>query len=99
MKKEWGFDKYISLKEFNESSNGYLVDDVCVFGAEVFVCKEHFKGGKGECLSMIKSPITYKHIWKIENFSKLDAESYESKIFNAGDQKWYPSTFFTHSDN
>jgi len=66
-----------------------------VFGAEVFVCKENFKGGKGECLSMITSPVTYRHVWKIDNFSKLDAESYESKIFNAGDKKWYPSTFHT----
>lgn len=89
MKKEWGFDKYISLKEFNESSNGYLVDDVCVFGAEVFVCKEKFKGGKGECLTMIKSPIIHKHVWKIDNFSKLDdAKSCESRAFNAGGEKW-----------
>lgn len=95
MKKEWGIDKYISLKDFEESSNGYLVDDACVFGAEVFVSKENFKGGKGECLSMIKSPTIYKHIWKIDKFSELDATSHESKIFNAGDQKWYPSTFHT----
>ncbi|KAJ7980461.1 Ubiquitin carboxyl-terminal hydrolase 12 [Quillaja saponaria] len=87
MKLEWGFDKFISLKDFNGESNGYLVDDTCVFGAEVFVCKEK-NITQGECLSMMKDSIINKHVWKIENFSKLDAERYESKPFNAGNQKW-----------
>lgn len=88
MKLEWGLDKAISLKAFNEVSNGFLVDDTCVFGAEVFVCKER-STGKGECVSLIKDAIANKHVWKIENYSKLNAESYDSKPFNAGDKKWY----------
>ncbi|KAM3759526.1 hypothetical protein ACB098_01G126900 [Castanea mollissima] len=94
MKLEWGLDKAISLKAFNDVSNGFLVDDTCVFGAEVFVCKER-STGKGECVSLIKDAIANKYVWKIENYSKLNAESYDSKPFNAGDQKWkiciYPS--------
>ncbi|KAF3456463.1 hypothetical protein FNV43_RR01113 [Rhamnella rubrinervis] len=87
MKLEWGFDQFIPLKAFNDASNGYLVDETCVFGAEVFVCKER-RTSKGESLSMIKDAITYKHVWKVENFSKLDEEYNDSRAFNAGDQKW-----------
>ncbi|KAH9753434.1 TRAF-like family protein [Citrus sinensis] len=78
LKLEWGFDQFIPLEEFINASNGYLVGDTCVFGAEVF------------CLSMMKltSASNYKHVWKIENFSKLEDRFYESEVFVAGDQKW-----------
>ncbi|XP_068331812.1 BTB/POZ and MATH domain-containing protein 3-like [Pyrus communis] len=87
MKPEWGFDQFLSHKVFNEASNGFLIDDTCVFGAEVFVSKES-RTDKGECLSMVKDPIMYKNIWRIDNFSKLGGESYDSKVFTAGDHKW-----------
>ncbi|TQD83531.1 hypothetical protein C1H46_030912 [Malus baccata] len=87
LKPEWGFDQFLSHKVFNEASNGFLIDDNCVFGAEVFVSKESMTG-KGESLSMVKDPVMYKNIWRIDNFSKLDGESYDSKVFTAGDQKW-----------
>lgn len=87
MKLEWGFDKFIHHKAFSDAVNGYLVDDSCVFGAEVFVSKETSKG-KAECLSMIKEAITCKHTWKVENFSKPDQISQESKTFNGGNYKW-----------
>ncbi|PQM38804.1 hypothetical protein Pyn_07621 [Prunus yedoensis var. nudiflora] len=79
--------KYLALQAFTDASNGFLVDDACVFGAEVFVRKER-STCKGECLSMIKDAVMYKHVWKIENLSKLDEESYDSETFIAGDQKW-----------
>ncbi|KAK7844191.1 ubiquitin carboxyl-terminal hydrolase 12 [Quercus suber] len=37
IKMEWGFDKFLPLDSFNFLPNGYLVNDCCVFGAEVFV--------------------------------------------------------------
>ncbi|XP_024023544.1 uncharacterized protein LOC21407845 [Morus notabilis] len=86
MKLEWGFDQFISLKVLNDSANGFLVDDTCVLGAEVFVCKER-STCKGECLQMIKDPITYKHSFWVY-FSKLDVVCHESKEFNAADLKW-----------
>ncbi|XP_061993361.1 uncharacterized protein LOC133711222 [Rosa rugosa] len=82
-----GFDKLISVKDFTDDSNGYLVDDTCVFGAEVFVCKER-RTGKGECLSRIQNPSTYKYVWKIDNFLKTDAVCHCSEAFSAGNQKW-----------
>lgn len=90
MKLEWGFDRFIPLKAFGDATNGYLVDDCCVFGAEVFVCKERTKG-KTECLTMIKDANTYKHSWKIEKYSESDAVCY--KEFYAGDKKWYLSMY------
>ncbi|XP_059653035.1 ubiquitin C-terminal hydrolase 12-like isoform X2 [Cornus florida] len=48
-KTECGFDKFLSHEDFQNPWNGYLVDDNCVFGAEVFVMKYP---GKVECLSM-----------------------------------------------
>ncbi|KAK1387404.1 TNF receptor-associated factor-like [Heracleum sosnowskyi] len=87
MKLEWGFDQFIHTKAFSDAVNGYLVEDSCVFGAEVFICKETSRG-KAECLSMIKEAITYKHTWKVEEFWKLDQLSQESKAFNGGGYKW-----------
>jgi len=88
MKAEWGIDQFIPLRDFNLASKGYLVDDTCAFGAEVFVCKER-STGKGECLVMMKEAILYKHLYEFDNLSKLDLECYDSKPFNAGNFKWY----------
>lgn len=88
LKLEWGFDKFIPLEVFNDASNGYLVDDTCVFGAEVFVKEKNLV--RGESLSVIKNTSTcnYKYAWKIENFSKLEATFFESGVFGDGDHKW-----------
>ncbi|KAK8988317.1 hypothetical protein V6N11_065911 [Hibiscus sabdariffa] len=83
----WGFDQLIPIRTFNDVGNGYLLDDSCVFGAEVFVTKE-MSSGKGECLSMIKDAVSSKHVWKIENFSNLDSENQESQQFSAANHKW-----------
>ncbi|XP_030498823.2 MATH domain and coiled-coil domain-containing protein At3g44800 [Cannabis sativa] len=87
MKLEWGFDQFIPLKTLNDVGNGFLIDDTCVFGAEVFVCKERSKD-KGECFRMIKDPIVYKHTFKVDNCLDLDKECIETKEFNAGSRKW-----------
>ncbi|KAL3817953.1 hypothetical protein ACJIZ3_003858 [Penstemon smallii] len=76
MKLESGFDKFIPQIAFNDSANGYLVNDTCVFGAEVY------------SLSMIKDAISYKNTWRIENFCSLTEECVDSKPFNAADRKW-----------
>nr|DAD33980.1 TPA_asm: hypothetical protein HUJ06_004620 [Nelumbo nucifera] len=100
MKTEWGFDQFLQLAVFHDSSFGYLVDDTCVFGVEIFVMKNT---GKGECLSLIKqtSPSTYT--WKIEHFSQLVNEIYYSEEFVAEDYKWkilvYPKGYGLRKDN
>ncbi|KAK9910170.1 hypothetical protein M0R45_034143 [Rubus argutus] len=30
-----GFDRFIPLEDFSDASNGYLIDDMCKFGAEI----------------------------------------------------------------
>ncbi|CAK7326255.1 unnamed protein product [Dovyalis caffra] len=87
LKFSWGFDQFVKLSTFNDARHGFLLDDSCVFGAEVFVRKERSRG-TGELLSMIKQPDTFKYTWKIKNFSKLDEKRQESEIFSMADQKW-----------
>ncbi|KAL7145562.1 hypothetical protein ABFS83_07G092600 [Erythranthe nasuta] len=84
MKSQWGLSKFISKKILLDPSNGYLVDDKCVFGAEVFVVARETVT---ECLYLKNVDIPYKHDFKISNFSKLQA-AWESEKFTAGDQDW-----------
>ncbi|XVE74081.1 hypothetical protein DITRI_Ditri11bG0170500 [Diplodiscus trichospermus] len=85
MKTEWGFAQLLSLESFNDTSNGYLVGDCCIFGAEVFLMERNCKW---ECLSIIKEPDDNTIIFKLDNFSKLDKKYYESAVHAIGDSKW-----------
>ncbi|EYU25587.1 hypothetical protein MIMGU_mgv1a020086mg, partial [Erythranthe guttata] len=49
MKFEWGLSKFISKEILSDPSNGYLVNDTCVFGVEVFVIERQ---AAVECLSL-----------------------------------------------
>ncbi|CAN6726677.1 unnamed protein product [Malus baccata var. baccata] len=69
-----GFDQFVPLTAFTNASNRYLMEDII---------------GNGERLSMIKDAVKCKHVWKVENFSMLDAESYYSQLLIAEDQKSY----------
>ncbi|KAL3627651.1 hypothetical protein CASFOL_029014 [Castilleja foliolosa] len=85
---EWGFNKFISKKDLIDPSNGYIVGDKCVFGAEVFVNENK---AVIECLSLIKSvekDYSYKKDFKISNFSRLNVK-WVSKEFKVGAYKWY----------
>ena len=83
---EWGFTKFLPLDTFNDASQGYLVNNCCVFGAEVFV---HERSVKRQCLSFIvRKPYNSTFTWKIERFSTLDEEYYYSQEFTVGDSKW-----------
>ncbi|PSS06234.1 Ubiquitin carboxyl-terminal hydrolase [Actinidia chinensis var. chinensis] len=85
MKTEWGIPNFIDLRVFIDSSNGYLVNDACVFGVDIFVLKQT---RKGECLSMMEQAITANHTWKIKSFSTYTNDRYESEPFTVGDHKW-----------
>lgn len=86
METEWGFEKLVSLKTFNDTSNGFLVDDCCVFGVDIFVKK--CDDGKGEVLSLINQPKYNKYTWKINNFSTLDSTWKESDPFTVESYRW-----------
>lgn len=68
-----GFDKLLSLKELAHASNGYAINDTCVFGVEVFVRKER-RAGNGRSISMTKNAAKYTPVWKIEKCSMLKDE-------------------------
>ncbi|XP_047309378.1 uncharacterized protein LOC124912774 [Impatiens glandulifera] len=87
---EWGITRFVELKVFNDSSNGYLVGDECVFGAEVFIIKQPIN--KVNVLSLSgegANHLTRTHIWKIRSFSSLSLDFYESVKFTCGDFKWW----------
>ncbi|KAL2456947.1 TRAF-like family protein [Forsythia ovata] len=89
LKSEWGFSKFIQMETLKDPSNGYLVDDICVFGAEVFVIKN--KGTK-ECLSLLKVTDSFKREFKISKFSEV-GDIWYSEEFKAGDHKWKLSMY------
>ncbi|KAL6187809.1 hypothetical protein ACLB2K_039204 [Fragaria x ananassa] len=85
-----GFDRFIPLKDFIDASNGYVIDDTCEFGAEVLV-SETTRKSKGECffMNLNSTGDMYKHVWKVSNFSTLDATTcHYSLPFTAGNQKY-----------
>ncbi|KAL7145555.1 hypothetical protein ABFS83_07G092400 [Erythranthe nasuta] len=87
---EWGFSKFISKKNMFDASNGYIMNDNCVFGAEVFVVKRE---AVTECLSLKSIEIVpYKHDFKISKFQKIEG-FWESEKFSAGGYKWYIRIF------
>ncbi|KAL3641576.1 hypothetical protein CASFOL_012391 [Castilleja foliolosa] len=82
---ERGFIKFISKKDLTDPLNGYLFDDKCVLGAEVFV-----NGNKTvtECVSLKgvgNEP--FKQEFKISNFSRL-RDPWTSDEFKVGGHKW-----------
>ncbi|KAA8543126.1 hypothetical protein F0562_021379 [Nyssa sinensis] len=85
MKTEWGISRFINRETFTDPSNGYLVDDTCVFGAEIFILK---RARKGECLSLLEEAVTCNYIWKIKSFSNFKSSCYQSDAFVVGDHKW-----------
>ncbi|XP_061999219.1 MATH domain and coiled-coil domain-containing protein At3g58400-like [Rosa rugosa] len=84
-KTEWGFAKLLTLEAFKNSSNGYLVDDCCEFGAEVFV---YSRNKEWESLAMVKEPSDGTFRYEMENFSAKAQPSYYSKVFTVGERNW-----------
>ena len=92
MKTQWGVVKFIDLETFNNPYNGYLVNDTCSFGVEVFVVKT---SSKAECLWLIDNPVTHKAAWSFPNVSKLSSRCFETELFVGGDYKWYVYVYAT----
>ncbi|OAY56213.1 MATH domain and coiled-coil domain-containing protein At2g42480 [Manihot esculenta] len=86
-KLEWGSDLFIPITKFSDASNGYLVNNTFVLGAEVISVRKETVTGKGESFKMTKELPDTKLAWKIKKFSKIK-EKCCRKIFTAGDQQW-----------
>ncbi|KAM4072201.1 hypothetical protein ACB094_11G119700 [Castanea mollissima] len=85
IKNEWGFAKVLPVDTFKDPSQGYLVNDCCVFGVEVSVYE---RSHKRQCVSMIREPPNSTMTWKIEKFSTLDKSFYFSQEFTVEGLKW-----------
>ncbi|KAL3742784.1 hypothetical protein ACJRO7_018147 [Eucalyptus globulus] len=84
-KTQHGFPRFLSLKEFEKRSNGYLDEkSSCTFGAEVFVIQP---AEMEESLTLIRHPTPNQFSLEIENWSKVgtDPRSYN---FDCEDRKW-----------
>ncbi|PHT54008.1 hypothetical protein CQW23_08470 [Capsicum baccatum] len=84
IKTEWGYLKCISHETFKDPSKGYLVNDKCIFGVDVYVIKNQ---GIGECLLSLNGVKPYKHEWKINEFTKLKSYVYSEEFIVEG-YKW-----------
>lgn len=86
MKTELGFAKLIPLQTLNDPGSGYLVDDSCVFGAEVFVIQP-----TGKCDSILMNEDQKKGIFssKLMNFSELPNARVHPNVHNAGCRNGY----------
>ncbi|GLT91323.1 hypothetical protein SLE2022_092160 [Rubroshorea leprosula] len=84
VKTESGFPRLLSLEDFKDPSNGYLVGDTCFFGVQVIV---QYHVENQECLSTSK--VEGKVFsWKISNFSQHEGEMIESESFISGGLEW-----------
>ncbi|CAH9060937.1 unnamed protein product [Cuscuta europaea] len=98
MKTKWGLDELLPLSTFTNPSNGYLVDDTCAFGAEIFVLPN---STKRECHSIVvnKDPEQNIHTWKVSGFSSIKTEFITSNEFLIEGIKWtlrlYPKGYST----
>ncbi|GKV10567.1 hypothetical protein SLEP1_g21911 [Rubroshorea leprosula] len=84
MKTEFGSPRLLSLEDFKEPCNGYLVGDTCFFGVQVLV---QYYVENLECLSTSKVE-GKAFCWKIQNFSKQNEEMIESESFISEGLEW-----------
>lgn len=80
-----GFPKLISKTNLVDPRNGYVVEDSCVFGAEVCVITQTKR--ITECLCLQKPQAPLKREWKLSKFSRLEGV-WKSEEFAVGSHKW-----------
>ncbi|KAH7575691.1 hypothetical protein ACOSP7_004430 [Xanthoceras sorbifolium] len=85
LRTEHGYAQLLSLDEFNDPCNGYLVNDCCVFGAEVLVIQP--SSSSEETIKMVKELDERTYTWSITNFSKSEKSQYSGE-FSIGGRKW-----------
>ena len=84
MKKEWGFVRFLSCSDFEDTTQGYLFNAKSVFGVEILVNK--YAKGERTVLPQKLSDTTYT--WRVSNYSTLRSKI-SSDVFIIGDCKWY----------
>ncbi|KAF3570580.1 hypothetical protein F2Q69_00063023 [Brassica cretica] len=82
-KKEWGYGQLISLATFQNTNQGYIVQNACSFGAEIFIVKP---AEQQEKVTFISNPPNNVFTWKVLRFSSLGDKFYYSDEFLVGDK-------------
>ncbi|GAA0156409.1 hypothetical protein LIER_13919 [Lithospermum erythrorhizon] len=85
LKTELGFDQLLPLSSFSDPTNGYLIDDSCAFGAEIYVIKP--KNPTFESIDLSKTLESPIFTWQIKDFSKSDKILYSPEFIKGG-WKW-----------
>ncbi|KAG2301302.1 hypothetical protein Bca52824_029953 [Brassica carinata] len=90
--KDWGFRQMIPLATFYNTNEGYIMQDTCSFGAEIFIVNPTHQQEK--VTFMPNPPNTSGGLpnnvftWKILHFSILEDKFYYSDDFLVGDRYW-----------
>ncbi|CAL9108881.1 unnamed protein product [Musa acuminata var. zebrina] len=86
----YGLCFMVPFKKISDPKSGLLVNDCCIFGAEVMEslsCKL-VRECVSECLSLKKEITPQKYTWVIKNFLKLSAMRV-SEVITSGGYSWH----------
>ncbi|KAL0856229.1 hypothetical protein Bca101_061382 [Brassica carinata] len=83
--REWGYAELIPLSTFHNPSQGYIVQDTCSFGAEIFIVKPV---EQQERVTFVSNPPNNVFTWRLLRFSTLQNKFYNSPSFLVGDRYW-----------
>ncbi|GAB2275089.1 hypothetical protein Dimus_009856 [Dionaea muscipula] len=86
LKTEWGISEVLPLSTFNDAANGYVINDCCVFGTEVFVLKNDFWMGTLSPVS--EANVNHHYSWTVSQYSKLNDEYCNSPVFTFDGISW-----------
>ncbi|KAF3535972.1 hypothetical protein F2Q69_00024978 [Brassica cretica] len=84
-KKELGFEQLIDLASFENTNEGYIVQDTCSFGVEIFIVKPAKVQQK---VTFVSNPPRNVFTWMIPHFSDMEDKFYYSNDFLVGDRYW-----------
>ncbi|GAB2215161.1 hypothetical protein Drorol1_Dr00019539 [Drosera rotundifolia] len=86
VKPEWGISRVLPLSVFTDASSGYIVNDRCIFGVDVFSPSRSAR--KAGTLAVVEKEGSRKYTWKVENFSSLQEYKHDSPIFTIDGISW-----------
>ncbi|GAB2275100.1 hypothetical protein Dimus_009865 [Dionaea muscipula] len=86
LKTEWGISEVLPFSIFNDATNGYVINDCCVFGTEVFVLKNDFQMGTLSPVS--EANVKYQYSWTVSQYSKLNDQHCVSPVFTFDGISW-----------
>ncbi|KAK2996003.1 hypothetical protein RJ640_019470 [Escallonia rubra] len=89
MKTEWGLRKLLPLDTFSDASHGFLVEDSCIIGVELFLVRDM---AKGESMSLVKDLKQNTYTWRIDGLSEKRERELSGQFVvggPGGDYKWF----------